>query len=178
MKSRLSVDKNSIIIKPRKSDVIQLVIVLLLFAVVTAAIVSVAVEDKTVTAILLSIIISVISLIVIVKEIPSESTLTIDQSGIKSKLLFIEKKIAWNELQDFGFSYYGETRYDGELFNLYFSCETLKTNKNGKKKLNGKTIRVYVHDDEYDTFESEVISFCRRHTSLSPYDTHVHEYEI
>ncbi|MCM1365491.1 MAG: hypothetical protein NC122_10210 [Faecalibacterium sp.] len=178
MNSRLNIDKNKIIIKPRKSDTAQLVIIYLLFAVVTAAIVSVAVQDKTVTAILFSIIMAVIGIASIIKDFPNISTLTIDQNGIKSKLLFAEKQITWNELQDFGFSYYAETRYDGELFNLYFSGETLETGKNGKKKLNGKTIRAYVHDDEYDTFESEVISFCRKYTSLLPYDTHVRNYKM
>ncbi|MBQ7117482.1 MAG: hypothetical protein IJN88_04665 [Clostridia bacterium] len=93
----------------------------------------------------------------------------ISKEGVLCKSFFGTKEYMWSEIKDFGISYSGQTRGEGNTYYLYFSTDILKQNRKGKKKMNRSVIKVIFTSDDSDAFINEVIPFCRESTNVVPF---------
>lgn len=89
--------------------------------------------------------------------------------GILCKSLLNKKFIEWTDVKDWGLSYCGQTRGEGNTYYLYFAKNECRTKNDCKKKLKGKMIKIIVMGDEYLQMVNEVISFCEDKTNVSPF---------
>ncbi len=94
---------------------------------------------------------------------------TISKEGVICRSFFGTKKYMWPEIKDFGISYSGQTRGEGNTYYLYFSADILNQNRKGKKKMNRSVIKVIFTSDDSDAFINEVIPFCRESTNVVPF---------
>jgi len=90
-------------------------------------------------------------------------------TGIYSCTLISEDFIDWNEVKDWGLSYYGRARGGGEIFYLYFSKNVFKIKSARKKKLKGKMIKIEIFDAEYVKTLNNVIPYCKKRTFVKPF---------
>lgn len=79
-----------------------------------------------------------------------------------------ERRLAWDEIADWGYAYYGRAKY-GKLYVLYFSSVPLTDRKKGKKKLTKTTIYTEMFDSELELkAEKDILPFCSRFTDIPP----------
>lgn len=85
----------------------------------------------------------------------------IDRDGVSCKSLFKSISFNWYEIADYGLSYCGQAKGEGNTYYLYFSKEQQQTKNECKKKLKGKMIKIEVFGDEYYEILEKVIPFCQ-----------------
>lgn len=95
--------------------------------------------------------------------------ITIDREGVCSKSWFKTEAIRWTDIQDWGLSYCGQTRYEGNTYYLYFSVQEHQIKNECTKKLKGKMIKVIVVGDEYKEVVDKVLPFCMDKTYIKPF---------
>lgn len=93
----------------------------------------------------------------------------IDSEGITTSFLFYKKELEWREIQDYGISYCGQTRNEGNTYYLYFATEEQNIKNRFKKKLKGNMIKITVVGENYYEVTKKVIPFCQRKTSVTPF---------
>lgn len=95
-------------------------------------------------------------------------TVTVDENGILRKSLLKSKKLSWEETADYGVFYDVTSRYP--MYVVYFSAEKLETNKKEtRKKLRGRTIKIYVAQSQFDAVTESLLPFCRRYAKCEPF---------
>ena len=95
-------------------------------------------------------------------------TVTVDENGILRKGLLKSKKLSWEETADYGVFYDVTSRCP--MYVLYFSAEKLETNKKEtRKKLWGRTIKIYVAQSQFDAVTESLLPFCRRFAECEPF---------
>lgn len=98
----------------------------------------------------------------------NKSRLTLNDEGIFYRSWFGSAFLHWNEVQDYGLSYYGKQRGGGNLYYLYFSDHVCPPKNECRKKLRGRMIKVTAVEGEY--YEAlRVLPFCRERTSVEPF---------
>ena len=95
--------------------------------------------------------------------------ITIDREGVCSKSWFKTEVIRWIDIQDWGLSYCGQTRFEGNTYYLYFSMQEHQIKNECTKKLKGKMIKVIVVGDEYKEVVDRVLPFCMDKTYIKPF---------
>ncbi len=93
----------------------------------------------------------------------------IDGDGILCKTWFGKKFIKWSDIKDWGLSYCGQTRGEGNTYYLYFSEHECEIKNECRKKLRGKMIKVTFFEDDYSKAVYKIIPFCREKTSVLPF---------
>jgi len=93
----------------------------------------------------------------------------LDSEGITTTFLFYKKELEWREIQDYGISYCGQTRNEGNTYYLYFATEEQNTKNRFKKKLKGNMIKITVVGENYYEVTTKVIPFCQKKTSVTPF---------
>lgn len=93
----------------------------------------------------------------------------IDEAGVLSKTLVSENKYNWDEIKDYGLSYCGQSRGQGNTYYLYFSKEQQPIKNECKKKLKGKMIKTFVFESDYEEVVQKIIPFCISHTEVQPF---------
>ena len=101
--------------------------------------------------------------------VTASKKLTVDAEGVCCSSLFYKRSLAWREIRDFGLSYAGQTRGEGNTYYLYFASSEQKTKNECKKKLKGKMIKIEIIGGEYQAAVSELIPFCRKFTTVEPF---------
>lgn len=96
-------------------------------------------------------------------------TVTIDETGVSCKSLCYKKTLTWEEIKDYGASYSGQTRGQGNTYTLYFAAKEQKIKSDCKKKLKGNMIKTYVIGDTYGDVIHKVFPFCRNFTEVRPF---------
>ena len=94
--------------------------------------------------------------------------ITIDADGILCKTWFGKKIVKWSDIKDWGLSYCGQTRGEGNTYYLYFSEHECEVKNECRKKLKGKMIKVTVFEDDYSKAVYNKKPFCREKTSVVP----------
>jgi len=95
--------------------------------------------------------------------------ITISNDGVLCKSWFNEKFIKWSHIKDWGLSYCGQTRGEGNTYYLYFSKQECPIKNECKKKLKGKMIKTFVIGGDYSEALSEIIPFCKEKTDIIPF---------
>lgn len=93
----------------------------------------------------------------------------LDSEGITTTFLFYKKELEWREIQDYGVSYTGQTKGEGNTYYLYFSNEEQKQKNRFRKKLKGNIIKVIIVGEDYYEITKKVLPFCQRKTSVTPF---------
>lgn len=92
-----------------------------------------------------------------------------DANGITVTFLSYKKEIAWINVKDYGLSYSGKARGDGNMYDLYFATEEQKFKNKFRKKLKGNIIKIIIVEDDYNDVVANVIPFCSTKTRVSPF---------
>lgn len=95
--------------------------------------------------------------------------ITINNDGVLCKSWFSKKFVKWSDIKDWGLSYCGQTRWEGNTYYLYFSEHTCPIKNDCKKKLKGKMIRTFVIGDDYFETISKIIPFCEERIEIMPF---------
>ncbi len=93
----------------------------------------------------------------------------IDNEGVFCKTLFKKSKLLWSEVADWGLSYCGQTRGEGDIYHLYFSVMEQKTKNKHSKKLKGEVIKTYIIGDDYGIALESILPFCSSRTAIEPF---------
>lgn len=93
----------------------------------------------------------------------------VDETGVFCGTCFKKEFVPWSEIKDWGISYCGQTKWEGNTYYLYFSKKQFETKNECRKKLRGKMIQITVFEDEYPQVLEKVIPFCEKHALLKPF---------
>lgn len=93
----------------------------------------------------------------------------LDSEGITVTFLSYKKEIEWREVKDYGISYSGKARGDGNVYDLYFATEEQKQKNKFRKKLKGNMIKIIIMGEDYYKVTENVIPFCRTKISVIPF---------
>lgn len=95
--------------------------------------------------------------------------ITMNSEGVMCSSLFRKQLLAWSEIQDWGLSYCGQTRGEGNTYYLYFSDHICEPKNECRKKLKGRMIKTIVMGEDYSRVVSEIIPFCEARTLAKPF---------
>lgn len=95
--------------------------------------------------------------------------ITIGSEEILCKTWFGKKTIKWSDIKDWGLSYCGQTRGEGNTYYLYFSEHECEVKNECRKNLKGKMIKTTIFEDDYFKVIDKVIPFCADKTSVVPF---------
>lgn len=95
--------------------------------------------------------------------------ITVSSEGIGYRTWFKKRMFEWSEIQDWGISFSGRTRGEGNTYYLYFSKNMHKTKNEYKKKLNGDMLKFDVFEKDYSRIVDVVIPFCMKWTRVEPF---------
>ena len=101
--------------------------------------------------------------------VTNSKKIEINGEGVLCSTVFKKEFLKWSEIKDWGLSYCGLTRFEGNTYYLYFSKNPQKTKNECKKKLKGKMIKMHVIGNDYVEAVRDVIPFCREKTSAEPF---------
>lgn len=104
-----------------------------------------------------------------VAALSSNSKITLDDEGVTSATVFAKTRITWDEIADFGLSYCGQTKNEGNTYYLYFSKQQQPVKNECSKRLKGKMIKAVIIGDGYDEMVEKVIPFCASRTKAEPF---------
>lgn len=93
----------------------------------------------------------------------------IDEQGVLCKTLFTKRFLTWPEIADWGISYCGQTRGEGNTYYLYFSEQIQSVKNECRKKLRGSMIKYFIMGDEYYEAITELVPFCKERCSVEPF---------
>ena len=96
-------------------------------------------------------------------------TITIDKEGVSSRTLGSRKSLTWGEIEDYGLSYSGQTRGEGNTYTLYFAVKKQRTRNDCKKRLKGKMIKTYIIGCTYSEVTEKVFPLCKSFTHVEPF---------
>ena len=82
--------------------------------------------------------------------------------------LFKKEVVQWCDVKDWGLSYYGNDA-PSNIYHLYFSKSVFEEKNECKKKLKGKHLEFDVYETDYEKVVNEIIAFCVKQTSVSPF---------
>lgn len=95
--------------------------------------------------------------------------ISIDHRGVYCRSWFRKDFLAWSEIRDWGLSYCGQTRGEGNTYYLYFSPDLCTVKNEFSKKLKGKMLKTFVIGDDYADAINKIIPFCREKTGVVPF---------
>jgi hypothetical protein len=95
--------------------------------------------------------------------------ITIDRDGILCKSWFRTEFIRWDEIKDWGLSYCGQTRGEGNTYYLYFSRHECPVINECKKRLKGRMVKTLVIGNRYSEAVSSIVPFCSENTDIPPF---------
>lgn len=95
--------------------------------------------------------------------------ITINSDGVLCESWFRKMFIKWADLKDWGLSYCGETRGEGNTYYFYFSEHECQIKNESKKRLKGKMIKTFVIGNDYLEAVSKIIPFCKDKTDITPF---------
>ena len=101
--------------------------------------------------------------------VTNSKSLTVDGQGVLCRSWFGRKFIKWSDVQDWGVSYCGQTRGEGNTYYLYFSKQVCSVKNKCKKKLKGEMIKTIVMGSDYPEVVEKVIPLCKTKTDVPPF---------
>ncbi|MCM1545020.1 MAG: hypothetical protein NC110_06945 [Ruminococcus sp.] len=110
-------------------------------------------------------------------------TVVLDEDGVHSRFGFIKKTLMWSEIEDYGFSKDDTLGKKTQLltpmytYDLYFAAEKQQNVTYGTKRLKGKMIRRRLTDSQIGWISETVVDFCKRYTSVRPFDEGILKYD-
>ena len=91
------------------------------------------------------------------------------QEGILYRLWFKKTLMRWEDVADWGLSYCGQTRGEGNTYHLYFSSRVCPTKNECTKILKGSMIKTFIMGDDYHIALRCIIPFCQEKTAVTPF---------
>lgn len=101
--------------------------------------------------------------------VTNSKQITINNEGVICNTWFTNDFVNWSEIKDWGLSYCGQTRGEGNTYFLYFSQVVHPIKNDCKKKLKGKMIKTFVIGNDYAEVVSKIIPFCKERLDVEPF---------
>ena len=101
--------------------------------------------------------------------VTNSKQITINNEGVLCMSWISKSFIKWDNIKDWGLSYCGQTRGEGNTYYLYFSKHECQIKNECKKKLKGKMIKTFVIGDDYLDIVNIIIPFCSGKTDRTPF---------
>jgi len=101
--------------------------------------------------------------------VTNSKQIAINSEGVLCKSWINTNFIKWADIKDWGLSYCGQTRFEGNTYYLYFSKHECQVKNECKKILKGKMIKTFVIGNDYSETVSKIIPFCKEKTSVIPF---------
>ena len=101
--------------------------------------------------------------------VTNSKQIEITDEGVLCRSLVTKMFLKWSEIGDWGLSYCGQTRGEGNTYYFYFSKKPQQIKNECKKKLKGKMIKIFVIGSDYAEVVSKVIPFCKERTSIEAF---------
>lgn len=95
--------------------------------------------------------------------------LVIDDTGVRLCRPLGNKRIAWNQIRDWGLSYAGTANHDDNAYEFYFAEEPQDEKNEYSRKLQRQVLRYTVIGEDYRKVVQEVLPFCRDHARVEPF---------
>ena len=99
----------------------------------------------------------------------ANAVLRIDRESVSYQSFIQKQVLTWPQIADYGLSYCGQSRGDGNTYDFYFSMEKQTKINECSKKLKGKMIKYTVQEKDYSQIVSKVIPLCRSNTRVEPF---------
>ena len=93
----------------------------------------------------------------------------INNDGVLCRSLLNKKLLKWSDIKDWGLSYCGQTKWEGNTYYLYFAENECQIRNDCKKKLKGNMIKTFVVGDDYSEAVCKIIPFCEEKTNITPF---------
>ncbi len=166
----LKKDEKGIEIKNSNNfEIALLVIGLLVIFLSIIAVICIA-TNKSFDAVEISVFVALFVFIVIMfgyAYIDRTRLLTVNDNGVQLKSVLGSKSFPWEEIKDFGTSYYCKSK-NATYYCLYFSREKLKSKNDYSKKLKGEMIKFVFIQSEYKLLD-DLISYCSKRALIEPF---------
>jgi hypothetical protein len=94
---------------------------------------------------------------------------TINDQGVLCHSLFGKTFIPWPEIADWGMSYCGQIKGEGNTYEVYFSKHPCSIKNDCSKRLKGKMIKTFVYKNEYQEAVDKIVPFCKKYTTVEPF---------
>ena len=91
--------------------------------------------------------------------------IVISNKGVCVCTWYKKDLIQWSDIKDWGLSYCGQTRGEGNTYYLYFSKHKYSVKNECKKKLKGKMIKFVMFEEDYSNAIDLIIPFCCERTA-------------
>lgn len=109
--------------------------------------------------------------------VSNSKQITMNDDGILCSSWFGKKFIKWEDVKDWGVSYCGQTRWEGNTYYLYFSEQECLMKNYCAKKLKWNMIRTFFIENDYSEVISKIIPFCKEKTEINPFlGKHKHQF--
>lgn len=92
-----------------------------------------------------------------------------NSDGISCKSLFRTELMKWDDVKDWGISYCGQTRGEGDTYYLYFSDHGCAQVNHRRKRLKGKMIKTFIFESDYSKAVDIMVPFCSKKTDVVPF---------
>ena len=93
----------------------------------------------------------------------------INSEGVLASSWFRKKLFKWDDIKDWGLSYCGQTKGEGNTYYLYFAKQVCTAKNDCKKKLKGKMLKTFVIGEDYKEAFDVIIPFCAEKTDVKPF---------
>lgn len=95
--------------------------------------------------------------------------LVLDETGVELRRPLGKKRIAWNQVRDWGLSYAGTANHEDNTYEFYFAKEPQQEKNEYSRKLQKHVLRYTVIGEEYDQVLKEVLPLCHQYARVAPF---------
>ena len=95
--------------------------------------------------------------------------LELDENGVLLRRPLGKKRIAWDQVLDWGLSYVGISNHEDNTYEFYFAQEPQREKDEYSRKLQRHVLRYTVIGEEYDRVLKEVLPLCRQYARVAPF---------
>ena len=95
--------------------------------------------------------------------------LVLDETGAELRRPLGKKRIAWDQVLDWGLSYVGISNHEDNTYEFYFAQEPQREKDEYSRKLQRHVLRYTVIGEEYDRVLKEVLPICRQYARVAPF---------
>lgn len=99
----------------------------------------------------------------------ARTELVLDNAGVEVRSPLRRRRLAWNQISDYGLSYAGIANHEDNTYVFYFAEETQAEKNEYSRKLQKRVLRFEIIGEEYGLVLEEVLPFCVRYARVAPF---------
>ena len=95
--------------------------------------------------------------------------LVLDEAGAELRRPLGKKRIAWDQVRDWGLSYVGISNHEDNTYEFYFAEDPQDEKNEYSRRLGKRVLRFVVIGEDYGQVVKEVLPFCQRYARVTPF---------